>query len=214
MAKVDVLDWDMKKVGSVDLNPEVFEQPVKKAVLHAIVKWQLASRRSGTHSTKNKSEVSGGGKKPFKQKGTGSARQGSSRSPLNPGGGVAFGPKPRDYAYTMPRKQRQAGLKSALSYLHSTGKLLVVDSMTSAEGKTKALITALKKFGAAKAVLVDGELNPNFQRASRNLAKYRYYGVEGLNVYDLLKYDMAIISKSSLKGIDARCGLGEEKAGK
>lgn len=212
MAKVDVLDWDMKKVGSVDLNPEVFEQPVKKAVLHAIVKWQLASRRSGTHKTKNKSEVSGGGKKPFKQKGTGSARQGSSRSPLMPGGGVAFGPTPRDYAYTLPRKQRQAGLKSALSYLHGAGKLIVVDSMTSQEGKTKALVASLKKFGKEKAVLIDGKADQKFQRAARNLPKFRYYGVEGLNVYDLLKYDMAIISKASLEGIDARCGI--EKAGK
>lgn len=212
MAKVDVLDWDMKKVGSVDLNPAVFEQPVKKAVLHSLVKWQLANRRSGTHKAKNKSEVSGGGKKPFKQKGTGSARQGSSRSPLMPGGGVVFPPTPRDYSYTVPRKQRQAGLKSALSYLYGSGKLLVVDSMTSPQGKTKALATALKKMGAAKAVLLDGKTDASFQRASRNLEKFRYYGVEGLNVYDLLKYDMAIISKSSLEGIDARCGI--EKAGK
>jgi large subunit ribosomal protein L4 len=210
MAKVDVLDWDMKKVGSVDLNPAVFEQPVKKAVLHSIVKWQLANRRSGTHKAKNKSEVSGGGKKPFKQKGTGSARQGSSRSPLMAGGGVVFPPTPRSYEYTPPRKQRQAGLKSALSYLFGSGKLLVVDSMTSPAGKTKALSSALKKMGAKKAVLVDGQLDASFQRASRNLEKFRYYGVEGLNVYDLLKYDMAIISKGSLAGIESRCGVSEK----
>lgn len=207
MAKVDVLDWDKKKVDSVELNPDVFEQPVKKAVLHAIVKWQLASRRKGTHKAKNKSEVSGGGKKPFKQKGTGSARQGSSRSPLNAGGGVVFPPTPRDYEYTMPKKQKQVGLKSALSYLFGAGKLFVVDSMESSAGKTKELASALKKFGVEKAVLIDGKENEKFKRAARNLAKYRYYGVEGLNVYDLLKYDTAIISKQSLEGIEARCGV-------
>jgi large subunit ribosomal protein L4 len=209
MAKVDVLDWDKKKVGSVDLSADVFEQPVKKAVLHAVVKWQLASRRKGTHKAKNKSEVSGGGKKPFKQKGTGSARQGSSRSPLLAGGGVVFPPTPRNYEYTMPKKQKQAGLKSALSYLYGAGKLFVVDSMESSAGKTKDLSSVLKKFGIAKAVLIDGKENVQFKRAARNLPKYRYYGVEGLNVYDLLKYDTAIISKESLAGIETRCGVGK-----
>lgn len=210
MAKVDVLDWNKKSVGSVDLNPEVFEQPVKKAVLHAVVKWQLASRRRGTHKAKNKSEVSGGGKKPFKQKGTGSARQGSSRSPLMAGGGVVFPPTPRDYQYTMPKKQKQVGLKSALSYLYGAGKLVVVDSMTSEQGKTKALAKGLKTLGANKAVLIDGSEDSVFKRAARNLPTFRYYGVEGLNVYDLLKYDMAIISKGSLEGIDARCGVSSK----
>ncbi len=214
MANVDVLDWDKKKVGSVDLNPEVFEQPVKKAVLHAVVKWQLASRRRGTHKAKNKSEVSGGGKKPFKQKGTGSARQGSSRSPLMAGGGVVFPPTPRDYQYTMPKKQKQVGLKSALSYLFGAGKLIVVDAMKSEAGKTKALSKSLQTLGAKKAVLIDGTEDSTFKRAARNLPLHRYYGVEGLNVYDLLKYDMAIISKNSLEGINARCGVGVEVAPK
>ncbi len=213
MAKVDVLDWDKKKVGSVDLNPEVFEQPVNKALLHSVVKWQLASRRRGTHKAKNKSEVSGGGKKPFKQKGTGSARQGSSRSPLMAGGGVVFPPTPRDYQYTMPKKQKQVALRSALSYLAGAGKLVVVDSMTS-EGKTKALAANLQTLGATKSVLIDGAENAGFKRAARNLPKFRYYGVEGLNVYDLLKYDMAIISKNSLEGIEARCGIGADKPAK
>ncbi len=117
MAKVDVLDWDKKKVGSAELPADVFEQPVKKAVLHSLVKWQLASRRRGTHKAKSKGEVRGGGKKPFKQKGTGSARQGSSRSPLMPGGGVVFPPKPRNYEYSIPKKMKQLGFRSALSHL-------------------------------------------------------------------------------------------------
>lgn len=207
MAKVDVLDWDKKKVGQVELAADVFEQPVKKAVLHSLVKWQLASRRRGTHKAKSKGEVSGGGKKPFKQKGTGSARQGSIRSPLMPGGGVAFPPKPRDYSYTVPKKMKQSGFKSALSYLLANGKLFVLNELTSAEGKSKELAGRLKKFGLEKAVIIDASSNEKFQRAARNLKSYRYYSVEGMNVYDLLRYDAAIITKDSVEKITERCGV-------
>lgn len=206
MAKVDVLDWDKKKVGQVELAAEIFEQPVKKAVLHTLVKWQLASRRSGTHKAKNKSEVRGGGKKPFKQKGTGSARQGSTRSPLNPGGGVAFPPTPRDYSYTVPKKMKQLGFKVALSYLLKEGRLFILNDMASTEGKTKELAQRLKKFGLSKAVLIDADRNPKMDLASRNLDKFRYYSTAGMNVYDLLKYDNAVISKEALSKIAARCG--------
>lgn len=208
MAKVDVLDWNNKKVGSVELNADVFEQPVKKAVMHSVVKWQLAKRRRGTHATKTRSMINGTGKKPFKQKGTGNARQGSARSPLNEGGAVTFGPQPRDYSYTLPRKTKQAGLKSALSYLYGAGKVIVLDGMDSAEGKTKELSANLAKLGLKKAVLLGSEENTNMKRAARNLKKFRYYGTEGLNVYDLLKYDNVVISKESLAGVDQRCGLG------
>jgi large subunit ribosomal protein L4 len=210
MAKVDILDWDKKKVGQIELDAAVFEQPVRKDILHSLVRWQLASRRSGTHKAKNKSEVRGGGKKPFKQKGTGSARQGSSRSPLNSGGGVAFGPKPRDYSYSVPKKIKQLGLKSALSYLFSGEKLFVIDDLTSSEGKSKELVARLKSFGLSKVVLIDGNVNQKMTRASRNLEECRYYTTAGLNVYDLLKYDAAILSKNSLEGIAARCGLTEQ----
>ena len=208
MAKVDVLDWNKKKVGSVELNPEVFEQPVKKAVMHSVVKWQLAKRRRGTHSTRTRSTINGTGKKPFKQKGTGNARQGSARSPLNEGGAVLFGPQPRDYSYTLPRKTKQAGLKSALSFLYGAGRLIVLDGMDSKDGKTKELSTNLKSLGLTKAVLLGSEENTNMKRASRNLKSYRYYGTEGLNVYDLLKFDNVVISKDMLPGIEQRCGLG------
>jgi large subunit ribosomal protein L4 len=208
MAKVDVLDWDKKKTGQVELAAEVFEQPVKKAVLHSIVKWQLASRRRGTHKAKNKSEVSGGGKKPFKQKGTGSARQGSSRSPLLCGGGVVFPPTPRDYSYSIPKKMKQEGFRSALSYLFGQGRLFVVDSFSDSPGKTKELQTRLQNFGLTKAVLIDAQVDEKMVRASRNLEKFRYYPVEGMNVYDLLKYDAAVVSKGSLDKIVSRCGVG------
>jgi large subunit ribosomal protein L4 len=211
MAKVDVLDFsNSKKVGTVELSPEVFEQPVKKAVLHSLVKWQLAKRRRGTHKSKNKAEVSGGGKKPFKQKGTGNARQGSIRSPLNPKGGVIFGPTPRSYEYTLPRKLKQAGLKSALSFLYGQGRLIVVDKLASEAGKTKALQQGLTGMGLKKAVLIDASASDMMKRASKNLKSCRYYGVDGLNVYDLLKYDAVVLAKDSLPSIEKRCGVGAE----
>lgn len=206
MAKVAVYNWDKKQVGEVELTAAVFEQPVRKDLLHTVVRWQLAGRRQGTHMTKTKGLVSGGGKKPFKQKGTGNARQGSSRSPLMPGGGTAFGPLPRDYSYSLPKKVKQAGLRTALSYLQSSGKLFIVEDMKS-EGKTKELAKRLEKFGIQKAVLIDDSADQLFTRASKNLAKFRYYSVDGLNVYDLLKYDTAVVTKSSLARIASRCGV-------
>jgi large subunit ribosomal protein L4 len=206
MAVVNVLNWKKEKVGQVDLAADVFETPVKKEVLHTVVHWQLASRRQGTHATKTKGLVSGGGKKPFKQKGTGNARQGSTRSPLMPGGGTMFGPTPRSYAYVLPKKVRRLGLSMALSHLHSEGKLFVVDSMKS-EGKTNELQKRLKTFGLNKAVLIDASVDEMFIRAARNLESFKYAPVEGLNVYDLLKYDAAIITKESVAKIINRCSL-------
>jgi large subunit ribosomal protein L4 len=204
MAKVEVLNWKKEKVGTVDLPAETFEVEVKPTVLHAVVKWQLDSRRQGNAATKTKGLVSGGGKKPFKQKGTGNARQGSTRSPLMPGGGTTFGPEPRSYEFTMPKKMRRLGLKMALSHLLKEGKLLVVDSLATS-GKTKELAKNLKAIGLNKAVLVDAKTEPKTRLASRNLAKYRYYGVEGINVFDLLKYDAAVISKGSIDAIVQKC---------
>lgn len=204
--KATVYNWDKKKVGEVELAAEVFEAPVRKDLLHTVVRWQLACRRQGTHMTKTKGLVSGGGKKPFKQKGTGNARQGSSRSPLMPGGGTTFGPLPRSYAYNLPKKVRQAGLRTALSFLNKEGRLFVVDAMDS-EGKTKELAKRLKAFGLEKAVLIDKAADEKMARASRNLGKFRYYSVEGLNVYDLLKYDTAVVTKESLSKILSRCGM-------
>lgn len=206
MATVNVLNWKKEKVGSVDLAADVFETPVKKDILHTVVQWQLASRRQGTHMTKTKGLVSGGGKKPFKQKGTGGARQGSSRSPLMPGGGTMFGPQPRSYAFVLPKKVRRLGLSMALSHLQKEGKLFVVDSMQS-EGKTAELNKRLKAFGLKKAVLVDSQVDDKFSRASKNLESFKYFPVEGLNVFDLLKYDAAVITKDSVAKIVDRCSL-------
>ncbi|MGE0761827.1 MAG: 50S ribosomal protein L4 [Bdellovibrionales bacterium] len=206
MAKVDVLNWDKKKVGEIELDAKVFGVEVKAAILHSLVRWQLASRRQGTHKAKVKGEVAGTGKKPLKQKGTGNARQGLVRSPLFPGGGITFGPRPRDYSYNLPKKMRRAGLRNALSQLNSEGKLFIVDSMK-AEGKTKELAARLKKFGVEKAVLMDQQADQMFMRAARNLPKFRYYSVDGLNVYDLLKYGTLVMTKDSLNRVVERCGV-------
>ncbi len=203
----NVINWKKEKVGQVELPAEIFETQVKKEVLHQVVKWQLASRRQGTHSTKTKGLVSGGGKKPFKQKGTGNARQGSTRSPLMPGGGTTFGPLPRSYAFQLPKKLRRLGLCMALSHLHKEGRLYVIDSMDSKEGKTGELSKRLAGFGLNKAILIDSTINEKFGRASKNMRNYRYFGVEGLNVYDLLKFNAAVITKESVEKIVERCSL-------
>jgi len=204
MSKIDVLNWKKEKVGSVELPADVFNVAVKKDVLHTVVNWQLASRRRGTAMTKTRSLVSGGGKKPFKQKGTGNARQGSTRSPLMPGGAKVFGPVPRSYEYSLPKKVRALGLRMALSHLNKEGRLFVVENMKS-EGKTAELAKRLKAFGLSKAVLVDAQMDDKFKRASNNLPKFKYFPVEGVNVFDLLKHDAAILTKESVSKIVGRC---------
>lgn len=204
MANVAVYNWNKEKVGEVDLASEVFEAPIRKDLMHTVVKWQLAKRRQGTHATKTRGEVRGGGKKPFKQKGTGNARQGSTRSPLHPGGGTTFGPQPRDYEYNLPKKVKKAALKSALSYLVEQGRFFVVDDMN-CDGKTKAMAKNLQTLGAEKTVILDAAVNENMGRATRNLPKVVYGPVEAINVYDLLKYDAAVVSKASLEKIVQRC---------
>ncbi len=206
MATVNILNWKKEKVGQVELSSDVFEVEVKNDVLHSVVRWQLAARRQGNAMTKTKGMVSGGGKKPFKQKGTGNARQGSTRSPLMPGGGTIFGPVPRSYAYVLPKKTRKVALKMALSHLLKEGKLTIVDSMAS-EGKTTELNKRLKSFGVNKAVLIDATTDEKFSRAAKNLANYKYFPVEGLNVFDLLKFDHAVITKGSVQKIVERCSL-------
>lgn len=206
MATVEVINLDNKKVGSAELSADIFERAVRKDILQTVVKWQLAKRRQGTHKAKTRTEVSGGGIKPYKQKGTGNARRGSNRSPLIRGGGVIFGPNPRSYEFSVPKKIRKAAVKYALSYLYKSGKIIVVDSLESAEGKTKALAAQLSGLGLKKSVLIGESLNANFERASRNIPKFVYQPVEGVNVYDLLKYDNVVLEQSSLAKLEARLG--------
>ena len=204
MSKTDVLNWKKEKVGTVELSPKVFGVEVKPEVLHSIVRWQLACRRQGTHMTKTKGLVSGGGKKPFKQKGTGNARQGSTRSPLMPGGGTIFGPVPRDYSYVLPKKVRRLGLSMALSQLVKDGNLVVLNEFE-ADGKTAQLAKNLKKLGVEKAVIVDDSNSELTLRASRNMKSVKYLNVAGLNVFDLLKYNRAVVTKGAIAKIVDRC---------
>lgn len=202
----DVLNWKKEKVGKIELDPTVFGREVSMEILHEVVRWQLASRRQGTHMTKTKGLVSGGGKKPFKQKGTGGARQGSNRSILMPGGGTAFGPQPRSYAYALPKKVRKVALATALSYLVKEGKMIVVKNIEST-GKTKDMSAKLSGLGVKKAFIVDEATNDLTSRASRNLSSFKYVNVAGINVYDLLKYDGLIVSENAVSKIAARCSL-------
>lgn len=207
MAKLEVLDWKKKKAGDVEVPDQLVNEELRKDVLHTLVRWQLASRRQGTHNTKDRSDVSGGGKKPYKQKGTGNARQGSSRSSLLRGGNVAHGPHPRDYSFNVNKKVKQLGLRSALSYLYKEGRLFIVDEMTSKDGKTKELASRLTGFGLSKALLIDDAKNDLFARATKNIPKFRYNTVDGLNVYDILKYDTVILSQSSVSKVAEKCGV-------
>ncbi len=206
MATIEVINLDSKKVGSVKLNTDLFERSVRKDILQIVVKWQLAKRRQGTHKTKTRAEASGGGAKPYKQKGTGNARRGSTRSPLIRGGGVIFGPNPKSYAFAVSKKLRKAAVKYALSYLYKTGKVIVVDSFVSTKGKTKVLAAQLSGMGLKKSVLLGESLNDNFERASRNIPKFIYQPVEGVNVYDLLKYDGVVLEQSGLTKLEKRLG--------
>ncbi len=205
MLSVPVIDFDKKNMGTLDVPEGTLKTEVRPDILQSVVRWQLACRRAGTVATKTKGLVRGGGKKPFKQKGTGNARQGSSRSPLMPGGGTAFGPQPRDYSYTLPKQVRKAGLRIALSYLMSEGRFWVLDNMT-VDGKTKSLNGDLKRLGIEKSVLVDDAGNTNLKRATRNLKKFKFVAVQGLNVFDLLKYDGCLVSKAALLQIVERLG--------
>ncbi len=207
MTKVNVLDLAGKTVGSLDLDESVFGAEVKEHLLWEVVKAQRAAKRAGTHSTKRMGEVRGGGKKPFKQKGTGRARQGSTRAPQWVGGGTVFGPKPRKYVEHTPKKVVQAALRAALSLRLKEQKLLVVKDFAVA-AKTKAVATALKTLGAEKALVVDGASNESLSRATKNLvrstAKTKFLAHEGLNVYDVLDHPTLIMTQAAVEAITAR----------
>ncbi|MBI5178504.1 MAG: 50S ribosomal protein L4 [Nitrospinae bacterium] len=203
--KIDILDSAKKVVGSLDLPDAVFAAEVNVPLLHQVVKAQLAGRRRGTQSTKTKAEVSGGGKKPWKQKGTGRARSGSTRSPVWRGGGISHGPKPRDYAEATPKKMRRAAITGALSSIFAEGRLKVVDTLAMEGIKTKTALSFLKGIEAANPTLViHGEGCANFVRSVRNVPDVKTLPVEGVNVYDLLNYQTVVCTKDAVAGIEKR----------
>jgi len=209
---VDVLQVGKKAAaGSVELDPTVFEAPVRPHLFHAEVRRQLARRRAGTHSSKNRSGVSGGGEKPWRQKGTGRARQGSIRSPQWAGGGVVFGPVPRDYEHRLTKKMRRAALRSALSLRAREGAVAVVDGLALDEFKTRRVVEMLDGLGLSghSVLIVLATASPHFEASARNLPGVTVVRAEGLNVYDVLRRERLVIAKDALEAIGARLGKSE-----
>lgn len=204
--KLKVVTLDSKAAGEVDLNPSVFALPVRKDILQRMVVYQLAKRRAGTHKTKGVSEISGTTKKPYKQKGTGSARQGSLRSPQFRGGARIFGPVVRSHAIDLPKKVRKLALKTALSLKASEGKIAVIDGLDLKEAKTKSFRQKLEKLGWNSSVLfVDGAaVNENVRMAAANIYDVDVLPQIGANVYDILRHDMLVLTKDALSQLEAR----------
>jgi large subunit ribosomal protein L4 len=203
--KLKVMSLDAKEVGNVELNKDVFGLPVRADLLARMVNWQLAKRRAGTHKAKTIGDISGTTAKPYKQKGTGRARQGSLRSPQFRGGAVIFGPVVRSHAFELPKKVRKLALKTALSSKAADGKIVVLDSTKLDKPKTKELATRFKKLGWDSALIIDGaEVNENFGRAARNLKNIDVLPQEGINVYDMLRRDILVLTKDALSHIEER----------
>ena len=205
MPVVDVYNLDKKKVGELELADTIFGVPVREHLFHEVVRAQLAARRAGTAKTKGRSEINRTGAKAWKQKGTGRARQGDRKAPHWVGGGVVHGPQPRSYVKKVNKKVRAAALYAALSRRAQEGRLHVVDDMALGAIKTKAVANVLAKFAAPKALLVDGD-NTNLQLATKNLASAHYLSVGELNVYDILRHDDLLLSKSAVESLQARVG--------
>ncbi len=199
-----------EKIGELEVAGGVFGREGDLSLLHEAVRMQLANRRAGTASTKTKGLISGGGRKPWRQKGTGRARAGSTRSPIWRSGGTIFGPQPRDYSYKMPKKAWRAALCLAISDRARNGKLFIVESLDLSEPKTKVAKAALDKLGLKHALIILGADDHKFLRAARNLAAHKMLALEGLNVYDLLNYPELVMTTSTAKALEARFA-GEKK---
>ena len=203
MAKVAVYNMNGQQVGEVELNDSIFAVDVKEHLVHAAVVAHLANRRQGTQSAKTRAEVRGGGRKPWRQKGTGRARQGSIRAVQWTGGGVAFAPKPRDYSIKLNKKERKLALKSALTSKVQGSKFIVLDALELAEIKTKAMINVLDALKLNKALIVtDGDASRNVMLSARNIQSVKTSAVNNINVYDILKYDTFVVTKDALNKIE------------
>ena len=203
MANVSVYNMEGSEVGKMDLNDKVFAVDVNEHLMHMAVVLQLANKRQGTQKAKTRSEVSGGGRKPWRQKGTGHARQGSTRAPQWTGGGVVFAPTPRDYSFKMNKKEKAGAIKSALTSKVNENKFFVMDSLKFDEIKTKKMVGVMDALKVNKALIVlDGEENDNVELSARNIAGVRTVYSNAINVYDILKYDTVIITKSAVNKIE------------
>lgn len=203
--KASVKDLDNKDVGSIDLAEEVFGLPIRRDILARMIHWQLAKRRAGTHKTKGISEVQGTTKKPWRQKGTGRARQGSLRSPQFRGGAVIFGPVVRSHAFDLQKKVRRLALKTALSAKQAEGKLIVLEDAKLNEPKTKQLAERFEKLGWSSVLIIGGAtLDENFARAARNLPQVDVLPQQGANVYDILRRDTLVLTRDAVQHLEAR----------
>ena len=203
MAKIDVKDLTGAVTGSIELSDEIFGIEPNEAAMSTVVRNQLANKRQGTQMTKTRSEVSGGGKRPYRQKGTGRARHGSTRSAQYVGGGIIFGPTPRSYSYTVPKKIKRLALKSALSSKVASEKMIVIENMDLAEVKTAAVAKALKAIGASDSSLIVLEgVNRNAELSARNIKDVKTALVNTINVMDILKYDSFVATKAAVEKIE------------
>ena len=203
MAKIDVKDLTGAVKGSIELSDEIFGIEPNEVAMSTVVRNQLANRRQGTQKTKTRSEVSGGGKRPYRQKGTGRARHGSTRSAQYVGGGIIFGPTPRSYSYTVPKKIKRLALKSALSSKVASEKMIVIENMDLAEVKTAAVAKALKAIGAGNSSLIVLEgVNRNAELSARNIKDVKTALVNTINVMDILKYDSFVATKAAVEKIE------------
>ena len=203
MPKVAVYNMLGAQVGEIELNDDVFGIEPNKAVMYDFIKMQLANKRQGTSSTKTRTEVRGGGKKPWRQKGTGRARAGSSRNPVWRGGGIAFGPKPRDYSYKLPQKVRRLALKSALSSKALDNKIVVVDEFSFDQPKTKVMVQALEALKVGKkTLLVTADGNANVVKSARNIEGVKPMRADFINVYDILKHDTLLMTKDAVAMVE------------
>ncbi|GCA66711.1 50S ribosomal protein L4 [Mediterraneibacter butyricigenes] len=202
MANVSVYNIEGKEVGTIDLNDAVFGVEVNEHLVHMAVVSQLANKRQGTQKAKTRSEVSGGGRKPWRQKGTGHARQGSTRAPQWTGGGVVFAPVPRDYSFKMNKKEKRAALKSALTSRVEEKKFIVVDELNFDEIKTKKFQTVLNNLNVEKALVVLEDGNKNAELSARNIADVKTAHTNTINVYDVLKYNTVIATKAAVASIE------------
>ena len=202
MSKVAVYNMEGAKIGDMEVSDSIFAAEVNKAVLHQVVVNYLANQRQGTQSTKTRTEVRGGGRKPWRQKGTGRARQGSIRAPQWTGGGVALGPKPRSYRFTVNKKLRRLALKSALSTKVAENEIIVIDELKLDSFKTKEMAAILKAFEADNALVVTADKDVNVVRSAANIPGIKTSMATNLNVYDVLKYNKFIVTKDAVSKIE------------
>jgi len=202
--QADIISLDAKSVGKLDLSDDIFGAEVRGDILQRVVRWQLAKRQAGTHKVKIRPEVHGTTKKPFRQKGTGSARQGSKKSTQHRGGGIIFGPVVRSHAHDLPKKIRRLGLISALSSKAKDGKLVVIDSVGKS-AKTKDLAVQFKKLGWGRVLIIDGaDVNESFAKAARNIMNVDVLPTQGANVYDILRRDTLVLTKDAVAKLEER----------